>query len=426
MIVTALTLATACGGSSSEVGPGGATEGASSSSSSGGAGTQSSHGGSGTAGSQCVQDDGCPLEAPLCLGGWCEPCDAADDPNAACSELSASHPICDAGRCVACTDEEAGVCGGDTPICGDDQRCVSCAAHDECAVACELDTGRCIDRLIVVGPDETDDANDVATALASIDEGESAAILIETGDTCNVGPWVVPAGARVAFLGPDVGMACLTAQGDEPVVDLPEGGAAYLWRVRIENAVGPALQGRGASLWLQRSEVVNNQGGGLLFSQGSWVVVENSVVGGDRNHVPAVSVRDSELEIAYATLAAGFGEAVALSCSGDVSVDVRNSILVAESTIGEVDCSDAVIVRSALESAFGSGNVAVGVVDTAAWFQDFTGGDLHLRSEAATMFDGVAQWSPGDPVVDLDGDPRPTGEDGDREDWAGADIPGAP
>lgn len=426
IFVSALTLVAACGNDSAEVGADGATEGEGGSDG-GSSDTQSSAGGSGTSGTGCVYDDGCPADAPICMGGQCRPCNTVTDSDDACAARDVDTPVCDAGRCVECTQASSDACGDTTPICDDEQRCVPCAAHDECDVACELDTGRCIERLIVVDPNGEGDAPTLTEALALVAEGESAAVQLRPFDSCYIESVEIPPTARVALLGPEDRMPCLTSLSDAPVVSVPEDGAAYLYRVRLDNAVGTGIEGLAANLWLQRSEVVNNQGGGVVFGQNSRVVIHNSIIGGDRNHVPAVSVRDSELEVSYSTLAAGFGDAVALTCGGESSVEVRNSILVAEASGGEVDCSDALIMRSALESAFGSGNVAVGEVDTAAWFVDFTGGDLHLQMEAAGMFDGVAMWSPQDPMVDLDGDPRPVGdEEQDRQDWAGADIPSVP
>jgi hypothetical protein len=128
------------------------------------------------------------------------------------------------------------------------------------------------------------------------------------------------------------------------------------------------------------------------------------------------------VDVVYSTLAAGFGTAQALRCSGEGTRTIRNSILFAEADEGEIDCPDASIQQSALESAYGDGNVAVGSVDTGAWFVDFARGDLHLDPEvAAPMFAAVATWAEGDPRDDLDGDARPFVNG--AMDWCGADLP---
>jgi hypothetical protein len=405
----------------------GATEGGGSES---GWDTYDSHGGGGgSAGDECVDHGGCPSATPICLAGTCRPCDEVPHSNRLCGERSEATPICDAGRCVECTERQPGACGDDTPLCSENV-CVGCVAHAECAVACELDTGRCIDRLVVVDASGDGDHLDISSALETVGPEESVAVQIRPFDSCYLESLQIPEGTRVALMGSEGVMPCITSLAETPVLSVENDAHAYLHRIRIDNAVGAGIEGRSAVLWLDRSEVVNNQGGGVIFSQGSRVMVRNSVVGGDRNHVPALSVRDSVLDVTYATLAAGFGSAVALRCTGASSVEVRNSILVSEASIGEVDCSDAVIRRSALESAFGTGNVAVGEVDTAGWFIDFSGGNLRLDAGVATMFANVARWELGDPPIDLDGDPRPTGDAGgaevDRADWAGAAIPELP
>lgn len=67
----------------------------------------------------------------------------------------------------------------------------------------------------------------------------------------------------------------------------------------------------------------------------------------------------------------------------------------------------------------GTGNVGVGD-QLDAWFEDYDAGDLHLTAAGEALFGAVAQWQAGDPLVDIDLDPR-VGVDGMSEP-AGADV----
>ena len=374
--------------------------------------------GQGDDASECTADEDCGTDSPICVAGTCQACDALPDPDAGCSALDPSAPICSDGACVQCLADRTEACAGTTPICADTQ-CTACGSHDQCDVACELDTGACIETLIVVGPEGG--FTEIGPALESIPEGESAAILVSPATQCYLETLEVTGARKVALLGSD-GVPCLTSFADTPAITVADDATLYLQDFAIEGAWGLGVAVRGAALFADRSRIVNNQGGAVQLSQLASFRASNSVFGGDRNNVPAIDVDASDAYIVYSTLAAGFGASQALRCRGDGTHSVRNSIVVAESAGGEVDCPNAEIRDSALESAYGTGNVAVGPVDTAAWFTNFAAGDLHLDLDATEpMFAGVARWQTGDPITDIDGDPRPI-TSGDS-DWCGADIP---
>lgn len=378
----------------------------------------SNGGGQGDGDAECTADTDCDDDSPLCVAGTCQACDGLPDPDAACANLDPTAPICSDGACVQCLADRTDACGGDTPIC-DDTQCTACTAHDQCDVACELDTGACIDTLIVVGPEGG--FTEIAPAIESVPEGGSAAILVASTEQCYLEALEVTGARKIAILGAD-GSPCLTSFAEAPAITVADDATLYLQDFAIEGAWDLGIAVRGAHLFVDRARVVNNQGGAVQLTQLATFRATNSVFGGDRNNVPAIDIDASDAHIVYSTLAAGFGSSQALRCRGGGMHTVRNSIVVAESAGGEVDCPNAEIRESALESAYGTGNVAVGPVDTAAWFSDFAGGDLHLDLDATEpMFAGVARWQTGDPTSDIDGDPRPV-VSGDS-DWCGADIP---
>ncbi len=55
------------------------------------------------------------------------------------------------------------------------------------------------------------------------------------------------------------------------------------------------------------------------------------------------------------------------------------------------------------------------------WFNMPGSGDFRLSLAGAAIFNDIARWTTGDPLVDIEGDPR-AGVDGTME-HAGADIP---
>jgi hypothetical protein len=63
--------------------------------------------------------------------------------------------------------------------------------------------------------------------------------------------------------------------------------------------------------------------------------------------------------------------------------------------------------------------VALGGHIEASWFVDIMAGDFHLDTPPAAVSTS-AQWTTGDPSIDIDGDPRPN-VDG-TPDYAGADV----
>jgi len=55
------------------------------------------------------------------------------------------------------------------------------------------------------------------------------------------------------------------------------------------------------------------------------------------------------------------------------------------------------------------------------WFVGYGAGNFHLQNDGLSLFADIAQWQPGDPLTDIDGDPRPT--TAGAADYAGADVP---
>ena len=145
------------------------------------------------------------------------------------------------------------------------------------------------------------------------------------------------------------------------------------------------------------------------------LVLENSFVGGDGTGLVAVSVPSGTATIVYSTLGAGFGAGAAgLACIEGSAVSLRNSVVLTYGEDPEVECPNVEQTGNILEADVPPFD------DQSNWFVDFSGGDYHLSGMHPVDINNAALWQTGDPLTDIDGDPRPD-TDG-SQDFAGADV----
>ncbi|MEM9461988.1 MAG: hypothetical protein AAGF11_47960, partial [Myxococcota bacterium] len=175
--------------------------------------------------------------------------------------------------------------------------------------------------------------------------------------------------------------------------------------------------------WVDRGRIVQNAGGGIVVRNNGTLVLRNSFVGDGTNSANALTVDGGSADVLYSTLGASFenfGDVFPVFCSGNVTVSIRNSLLVSLDDGEEISCPMATVSNSASETLIpGTGNVALGDVGM-TWFTDIAAGDFHLDNPPP-MLDTTAVWEADDPSTDIDGDPRPN-TDG-TADYAGADVP---
>lgn len=415
------TCASPCGLENPECEAGGTTDGSSSGtgSSSDDSGTATGSG-STTGPAPCIANEDCtdPL-APFCEpeGGLCIGCNALEDGNVACAELDPANPVCEDGACVQCTAAVPDACEGMTPVCDEiTNECVPCTAHDQCGeAACNLFTGACLppDAVVHVGPGQMYATIDAA--VNSFAMGAEGTIVIHGS-----GPFddsVILNGDRtVAFLAnPGDAPRWVLAGGGLPQLSV-DGSTALLDGLRLSgNADDLGIVVDGGRAWVDRSRIIDNNGGGILAQASAELVLRNCFVGGSIN-VIGVEVVDASASVLYSTITTStFAAAPAFGCTTPVTVDIRNSIIVSQggTSPDELSCMAANVTSSATEADVGA------LVPT--WFANFDTGDFHLTGSGAATFAGIAQWQAGDPPTDIDGNPRPS-DDG-TADHAGADVP---
>ncbi|MBX7083427.1 MAG: hypothetical protein K1X88_29740 [Nannocystaceae bacterium] len=373
----------------------------------------------------CSDSDECTdPSAPVCVNDNCVPCTSDEQ----CEAKDAAAPACRTevgdgmGQCVQCTAANPLACDGDTPVCDDAAGgCVGCSFHEQCPdSACEIATGACFDTACVQEVD-ADGGQDFTTIESAISDGCVVIVHERNGDVpynenLNID------GISVALIAADGEQPRLTGTGGNPSLTVSGSGVAYVQGLNIRQNDVEGVFVDGGSVYLDRSAIVSNIGGGIALTGGAYALVRNCFVGGSVNDVAAIDSVGSTADIIYTTLAAAsFGAGAALQCDGGSSITVRNSLAVMLGSDDEIKCAGADISYSATETNLGGTNTALGDMNT-NWFTAFGAGDLSLNQAnvpAAVLT--AAQWQSGDPSVDIDGDARPT-VDG-TADVAGADIP---
>ena len=376
----------------------------------------------------CASDEECTdPDAPFCgTNGECGTCDGSADPDAACAGFDPTLPLCVGGACVQCTAAAPEACTGTTPLCDDaTNTCVPCTEHGQCGeAACNLYTGACLpgdaDAIAHVGPGQ--EFVNLTLAVASIPADAEGTVVVHQA---NYDEAVTVSGNRMlAFLAAD-GDAPTWAviAGGMPQLTVPMGSTVLMDGLRLSgNANDVGLRVDGGRAWVDQSRIVQNTGGGILAENAAELTLRSSFVGGNED-VDAIFIDGSRLDMLYTTGGGGngaFGEARALSCAAGSDVTVRSSIIVAIDDVPELACIGATITNTATETAVvGSGNQALGPIQ-ATWFTNYAQGDFSL-ADPPTAVAMTAVWTTGDPLTDIDGDPRPA-VDG-TPDYAGADVP---
>lgn len=357
--------------------------------------------------------------------------------DAACAMLDPDFPLCVDEACVQCSERDATQCTGATPICDlATHACIPCTAHEQCPdSACDMADGSCFSPEVLVHVDgdaggcaaadgsETDPFCTFADALAGVGPGARAAL--------RVAATAAPYGETFAITADRI--VAIVAWGDaSPVLDplaagstiTVDGATIYLDRMRLEgNTASPAIALDGAVAWVDRTVLALNPGGGIAATTSSELHLRNTVIGAGGTGLAdryAIHVDDSTFDVLDSTIAGNDGTGLAsLRCIGGATGTVRNSIVVGVET-PSIQCPGIEVATSAIDTeALGGADVVVLDDFVAGWFVDAPGGDFHLVPD--TQFEDLGVWEQGDPVVDLDGDARPT-RDG-AVDVVGADVP---
>lgn len=387
-----------------------------------------------TTSTPCVDASDCDdPTSPICEDMRCSPCTAAILPDDACALRSPDAPVCrDDGACVACTPAKAAACVDATPVCNaDTNTCEPCSFHADCpGSACEILTGECFAKTCVRHVDGDGDADSLTLqeAVAGLDDDCVVVVHDADGGYPENVSIDTPDEFSVALVAAEGESPSITGFGGSagPLLALSDGPTIYVEGLRFAgNVVGEVgVAADSVKLYLDRVQVVANQGGGVTIANGSLVRMRNCFIGGNgigESTTPGARVTASTLHLTYTTIA-GNDAAMedSLVCNVASVVTARNSILLGHDYYS-IDCAPLSATYSMFDEVIaGDGNDVVTVIDD-GWFVDASAGDLHLTAEGILRFLNIARWEAGDPRVDIDGNPRPS-EPG-TTDLPGADRP---
>jgi hypothetical protein len=380
----------------------------------------------------CVSDEECTdAEAPFCgTTGECGTCDGAKDPDGACAELDPAAPVCVGDACVQCTVAAPEACMGKTPVCDDaTNTCIACTTHDQCGeAACNLYTGACLpaDAVVHVGG-ATPDFPTLTLAVASFGPGDEGTILVHEGMPDYNESVTVDGGRVLAFLAAADAAAppgWVRTAGGAPQLAVTMGSTVLIDGLRMSgNADDVALMVDSGRVWLDRSRIVQNSGGGIVAENGAELTLRNCFAGQGDSNTDTIVVTGAVASIRYTTVVAGdggLGQSRAVLCDGEADVVIRDSLIVAVDDVPELECSVADVSYSATETATpGTGNATLGDLQS-GWLVNETN-DFHLGATPPIAIATTAQWEIGDPPTDIDGEQRPMLEG--TPDYAGADVP---
>jgi hypothetical protein len=383
----------------------------------------------------CTGNEDC-LDAatPFCepVSGVCVSCDGMADPDGACAGADPLRPLCTDGTCVACTPENPLVCDEQLLLCdGGTNACVPCTEHEQCGSgACELAMGRCFppDTVVHVDGDGGQDFPSVAAAVASIGAGLQGVIVVhEQNSGLGYSGTLIDEGKIIALIAAIGETPVLLGTAGNPGLRA-EGATTVLYVDGLQiagNTMGLGLRANDAFVWVDRSSIVQNSGGGVLVENGADVTLRNCFVGRNGDEFAdtrGITAASSVLDVNYTTVAANDGTGasgpISMSCDGATIGEVRNSIVAAGD--GTIDCASVSFSFNVVDTAglAGSDNDVLSF-DPLAWFPGIAMSDFHITM--GPPFADAAEWSTGDPLTDIDGDPRPA-IDG-TPDYAGADVP---
>jgi len=301
--------------------------------------------------------------------------------------------------------------------------CEGCSFHEQCAAtACDIATGACFDEDCEVVEVDGDGGADYDNIQAAIADGCVVIVHeLDGGGVPYIGALDVD-GITVAILAADGEQPIVQGTGGEPSLELTGSATVYVQGLTFSgNTMAEGIRADGASVYLDRTQVIGNDGGGIVLTTGADGHLRNCIVGanGANNFSPTTGIRvaDSTIDVVYTTLALNQGDAEdSMQCT-NAGGTFRNSIALGSDTMSYA-CAGVTTTNSAFDGPVG-GNTNVGALQP-SWFDNVASSVFTLTPAGGTAFGDIAQWAAGDPLVDIDGDARPT-EPG--PDVAGADIP---
>ncbi len=251
-----------------------------------------------------------------CGSPTCPPDASGCRSNTDCTSPGAG--VCDVTgtkQCVQCTASDHAACTATTPVCGADNACRACVAHEECdSNACSFADGSCAAETDVAyvtstGIDNStcDKSAPCATVASALMTGRHYVKIHGTID----GAVVVDKGRTVTFLA-DLGAMLMPGTGGDVLTVKDTGTSLTIYDLAISGAqgssVGITLAGGVPALSLMRATISNNAGGGIT-SAGT-LTIDHSTITSNGSSGPGISITGGSLSLAQSLVSGNRGGGV--------------------------------------------------------------------------------------------------------------------
>ncbi len=397
---------------------------------------------------ECEQpgyDPTCPAEHPICIEQRCEGCERCRD-----GDQSPPCPPGGDGPCVPCNPSQEPSGCPEGLWCSASYQCEDvCTYHEQCPdlQLCEPVSGTCIGENGARWVD-AQRCGAVPTGSQDLPFCTIADALVPNGDTLLIrvvppadGPHFEPSGLTIAsgrhitITGPgQVRPEIEFSSAGVEAVNL-DSGALSLRSLVLRGPGGTQLDGircEGNTLWLddvdvtgfadgvilqfceraivRRSRIYGNTGVGIVSSTSALHAESSAIVD---NSGGGIVSNTGGLSVIYSTILAN-GTGYNLECNN--AKTIRNSIVLSghappnpthQSSIGEACYGETTDQDNVTEADFEGS-----IISLETWFDDdYRSGQVHIEPAGTPHFNDKARWSWGDPIYDIDGDPRVNGID---------------
>ncbi len=360
----------------------------------------------------------CEDDTPICNASD-HRCDCDDAEAVSCSDLLTER------KCINGLWIETS-CDANAPACSVGSGCGPCIEHGQCpGSACHLSgpkVGTCFEDSSVQIIDDVAELQDIIESLAA---GDEIVLKPVSGVYSVTVQLIIPEDAEVAILG-EGAVSLIGGQyaQTEPMIQIS--GILYTAGLKMNDPTEPmtaativyggigwfddvsitefytALSNAVGEVHIRRS-VLQSANGYSINAQSGVLFAENSVFGPDSVTNTTATIATSVGPVIDIRYSAIFGGSYAVSCLAAAPTPttgaIRNSIAM-KSSSGVVYGNDCDAINL-------FGNIGETLVYQPLWFVNPAAGDFHLSAAGRAAVTRTAQWEEGDPLWDIDGDPRP-------------------
>jgi hypothetical protein len=259
----------------------------------------------------------------------------------ASSQCSSPKAVCalDKMLCVQCTAAEHGACVANTPVCGDDDACRKCAAHNECPSNACLPDGSCGDdtNVAYVDPSGTSTTCTKASPCRKVSDAlkttrlyvklqgatneqvtlnnTNVTLLADPGakltDTVNGILLKIDGTSQVAIYDLEISGA---SGANNPGISVQPGSTATVTivRAKLSGNAGAGISVNGGTATISESTITGNTGSGISMSNGILTVTQSTLT---TNTAGGISTSGGTLTVSRSSVFANNGGGISTNAS---------------------------------------------------------------------------------------------------------------